>query len=99
MADNQLNSFNITYSNYLEFSGQIMSFRKKELFNLTSGIPIYVKQVNVNGSFGWWVNRKFLSVTKAKELIQKEPKKIDVSNLQWYLQIELDECFNLEKHD
>lgn len=85
----------ITYSNYLNFEGRLLAFRKKELFELSNGIPIHIKR----SEQGWWFGKKLLTPLKAKELIQKEPKQIDVSNLQWYLQIELDECFNLEKHD
>lgn len=95
MIENQNDSFNITYSNHLEFNGKILAFRKKLLFDISNKIPSLVKQVNINGSLGWWVNRKFLTVTKAKELIKHEPKAVDVSELQWYRQIELDECFNL----
>jgi hypothetical protein len=96
MTDYKEDSFIITYSNHLEFNGVLLAFRKKELFNI-SNIPQHIKQVNINGSYGWWINRKFLTVTKAKELIKQEPKQVDVTNLQWYLQIELNECFNLWK--
>ena len=89
-----IDEYIITYSNHLEFCGQLLSFRKKELFNLTSGTPLHVKKSNQ----GWWFDRSLLTPQTAKELIKHEPKQIDVSNLQWYLQIELDECFNLEKY-
>ena len=88
-----IDEFIITYSNYLEFSGQILSFRKKELFNLTSGLPKYIKR----SEQGWWFGRILLTPQKAKELIKHEPKQVDVSPLQWYIQIELNECFNLNK--
>ena len=43
----------------------------------------------------WLINRKHLSKSKAKELLINEPKQVDVSHLQWYQQINLDEVFNL----
>ncbi len=98
MENNELtidSGYIITYSNYLNFEGRLLAFRKKELFELSNGIPIYIKR----SEQGWWFGKKLLTPLKAKELIKNEPKQIDVSNLQWYLQIELDECFNLEKHD
>ena len=94
MTDYKEDSFIITYSNYLEFNGVLLAFRKKELFNI-SNIPQHIKQVNINGSYGWWVNRKFLTVTKAKELIKQEPKQIDVTSLQWFEQEKLNGVFNL----
>lgn len=96
MSEGIPNIYKITYSNHLEFEGCLLAFRKKELFYI-SNIP---KWIPFNYSANCWViKRKQLTLQKAKELIKHEPKQIDVSNLQWYLQIELDECFNLEKHD
>ena len=72
-----------------------MSYRKKVLFDITS-IPNALFLTNNNGSNGYWINRKWLSESKIKELIKQEPKQVDVSNLQWYQQINLDEVFNLK---
>lgn len=83
----------ITYSNYFYFEGERLAFRKKELFNIT-GLPKHI-QFNKNGF--WIVKRKQLTVSKAKELIINQPIEIDVTNLAWHTQIELDEVFNLEK--
>ena len=95
MNDGNPNIEIITYSNWFEFCGQILSFKNKELFNITN-TP---KWIPFNYSANCWIiNRKQLTITKAKELIKHEPKQIDVSNLQWYLQIELNECFNLDRH-
>jgi len=58
-----------------------------------SNYPILV---NFNNSANAWIiNRKHLSKSKAKELLINEPKQVDVSNLQWYQQINLDKVFNL----
>lgn len=89
------NEYFITYSNYLIFEKQILAFRKKELFNITN-IPTLI---NFNeSSNAWIVNRKHLSKKKASELIVNEPKRVDVSNLQWYQQINLDNVFNLKNN-
>lgn len=86
------NEYFITYSNYLIFECQILAFRKKELFNITN-TPTLI-QFN-NSANAWIVNRKHLSKLKASKLLINEPKRIDVSSLQWYQQINLDEVFNL----
>lgn len=82
----------ITYSNHFIFNGRTLAFRKQLLFDITS-TPKYIEY---NGEY-WIVNRKQLTIKKAKELIVNEPKIVDISNLQWYQQIELSECFNLSK--
>lgn len=93
MNDNKPNNeYFITYSNYLIFENQTLAFRNKELFNITN-IPTLIK-FNDSAS-AWIVNRKHLSKLKAKELLINEHKRIDVSNLQWYQQINLDKVFNL----
>lgn len=89
------NTYIITYSNHFEFNGKVLSYRKKVLFDITS-IPNALFLTNNNGSNGYWINRKWLSDSKIKELIKQEPKQVDVSNLQWYQQINLDEVFNLK---
>jgi hypothetical protein len=86
------NDYFITYSNYLIFENQTLVFRQKQLFNITN-LPILV---NFNNSANAWIiNRKHLSKSNAKDLLINEPKKVDVSNLQWYQQINLDKVFNL----
>ena len=86
------NDYIITYSNYLIFENQILSFRKKELFNITN-IPTLV---NFNESANAWIiNRRHLSKSKSSQLLVNEPKKVDVSQLQWNNQINLDHVFNL----
>ena len=80
----------ITYSNHFEFDGRVLAFRKKELFDITE-TPKYIKFVG-----HWNINRKQLSVSKAKELIKHEAKKVDVTELQWYVQEELNHVFNLK---
>lgn len=80
----------VTYSNHFEFNGKILAFRKKILFDITT-IPNALFASNNNGSFGYWINRKWLSESKIKEIIKNEPKQIDISHLQWYQQINIDE--------
>jgi hypothetical protein len=86
------NEYFITYSNHLVFENQTLAFRKKQLFNITN-IP---RLVNFNESANAWIiNRKHLSKSKASQLLIKEPKQVDVSNLQWYQQEQLNHVFNL----
>lgn len=83
----------ITYSNNFEFNGKILAYRKKVLFDITS-IPNALFLTNNNGSNGYWINRKWLSESKIKELLINEPKQVDVSDLQWYQQENLNHVFN-----
>lgn len=84
----------ITYSNHFEFNGKILAYRKKVLFDITS-IPNALFLTNNNVSNGYWINRKWLSESKIKELIKNEPKQVYVSNLQWYQQEQLNHVFNI----
>lgn len=84
----------ITYSNHFEFNGKILAYRKKILFDITN-TPNALFLTNNNGSNGYWINRKWLSESMIKKIIINEPKKVDVSHLQWYLQENLNHVFNL----
>jgi hypothetical protein len=91
------NKYVITYSNHFEFNGKKLAFRKGYLFDI-GFLPNYLPMKDNNGSLGWWVNRKWLSKSTAKELAKDfKPIDIDVSDLNCFTQIELDECFNLVK--
>jgi hypothetical protein len=94
MNNETLDKYFINYSNYFEFNGVKLAFRKRLLFNISS-TPKLINRCENNGSDGWWINREWLSISKAKELIINEDATIDVSDLQWYAQCHLDECFNL----
>jgi hypothetical protein len=72
----------------------MFAFRQKKLFDITN-TPILIDLKDNNGSNGYWINRKWLSLFKIKEMIITEPKEIDVSDLQWAQQINLDHVFNL----
>ena len=84
----------ITYSNYLILEGRVLSFRKKHLFDITS-TPKLVKLKDNNNCLGYWVNRKWYSLSRLKDFVLKEEKIVNVSNLQWHEQINLDHVFNL----
>ena len=86
--------YTITYSNHFKVGNKTFVFRKKELFNVT-GIPFHLPLKDNNGSKGYWIDRKWYSFSKIKELIINKPINIDVSNLQWYQQCHLEEVFNL----
>lgn len=87
-----LDKYFITYSNHFKIGYKTFAFRKKILFDITK-IPTQIELKNNNGSVGYWINRKWFSISKIQELIIKIPIIIDVSTLQWYLQIKLDEVF------
>ena len=80
----------ITYTNLIEFEGNKLAFRKKELFNINS-LPNHIKRTNQ----GWWIGRKLLTPTNAKELIKSTIFEVDVTDLQWYQQEQLNHVFNL----
>lgn len=84
----------ITYSNHFKVDNKTFAFRKKMLFDITN-TPSHLPIKDNNGSKGYWLNRKWFSLTKIQDLIVNEPKEVDVTDCQWYQQIELDECFNL----
>jgi len=90
-------SYIITYSNHFEFNGELFSFRKKMLFNLSGVVPKLVKiQVKNNGSKGIEVRKKWLSWSEMEKLAKdSKPINIDISDSQWYIQEQLNHCFNL----
>lgn len=94
MLDQNLdNSYFIEYSNYFYFDGRTFSFRKQELFDITN-VPIHIPLKDNNQRKGYWINRKWLSQSRIKDMIIREPKVIDVSSLQWNIQLNLDYVFN-----
>lgn len=88
------NTYFIEYSNYFEIENRVFAFRKKELFDITD-VPRLLQLQNNNNCFGYWINRKWVSLSRIKEIIKEEPITVDVSDLQWYQQIKIDHVFNL----
>ena len=88
MSDLTIDYNKITYSNSFTFNGKTLAFRKKKLYDIT-GTPIKLNQYNNNGTIGWYVGNKFLSLNYAKGLIEFKAVEKDISNLQWYQQIDL----------
>jgi len=84
----------IIYSNFFYLENRVFAFRKKQLFDITN-LPTLVNLKDNNNCLGYWINRKWFTLSKLKPLIKKEQKIVDVSSLQWYQQIELDYVFNL----
>ena len=80
----------VTYTNWLEFNGRKLAFKKKLLFDIT-GVPKLINQTMQ----GYWIKGKLLSPSKAKELIKNESLTIDLTGLQWYVQCNIQECINL----
>jgi len=92
LKQNLDNSYIITYSNYFKIGEKTFSFRKKQLFDITN-VPHKLEQKDNNNCQGYWINRKWFSLSKLEPMVMKKEKIIDVSNLQWYQQIKLDYVF------
>jgi len=84
----------IIYSNYFELENRVFAFRKKQLFDITN-LPKLIELKDNNNCLGYWINRKWFTLSKLKPLVKTEEKIIDISSLQWYEQINLKEVFNL----
>lgn len=84
----------ITYSNYFKVGNKTLSFRNKVLFDITE-IPTKLNLIDNGGSKGYWINRDWYSLSKIESFIIKEPIVVNISELQWNLQINLDKVFNL----
>ena len=93
MNQNLDNSYFITYSNYFEIDGKVFAFRKKQLFDI-SDIPKRLELKDNNNCLGYWINRKWYSLSKLEPLVRIEEKIVDVSDLQWYDQIKLEYVFS-----
>ncbi len=87
----------ITYSNYFKIGNETFSFRKKHLFNITN-YPNPIRQSVVNSTYGYWINRKFCSLKYIESIIIKNKYEKDVTDLEWYMQEDLNDCFNLENY-
>lgn len=85
----------IIYSNYFELENRVFAFRKKQLFEITN-LPTLLILKDNNNCLGYWINRKWFTLSKLKPLIKKEEKIVDISSLQWYEQINLKEVINLK---
>lgn len=83
MKEKPNNQYFITYSNSFYFEGELLAFRKKKiiLYNNTSNC--------------WIIKRKHLSLLKSKSLVTDNKVIVDVSDLQWYKQIDIDLVINL----
>ena len=95
MSQNLDNIYFITYSNYLEIENKVFAFRKKQLFDITN-LPVLLNLKDNNNCQGYWINRKWFSLSKLEPFVKKENKVVDVSHLQWNEQINLDHVFNLQ---
>jgi len=88
------NQYHINYTNHFKVDNKIFAFRKKLLFDITVTPTLKKESVN-NGSIGYWIGKEFYSISKIKSIIKNEPVNVNVDNLQWYVQEQLDGCFNL----
>ena len=92
MESNLDKEYIITYSNYFKIENKVFSFRKKVLFDITE-TPKQLELKDNNNCLGYWINRKWFSLSKIKELVKVGLIKKDVTNLQWHEQIKLDYVF------
>ena len=92
MESNLDNKYIITYSNYFKIENKVFSFRKKVLFDITE-IPKQLDLKDNNNCLGYWINRKWFTLSKIKELVKVGLIKKDITNLQWHEQIKLDYVF------
>lgn len=79
----------ITYSNYFIIDGRTFSFRKKQLFDITS-TPKLITLKDNNNCLGYWINRKWYSLSRLKGMVILKDMIVNISDLQWYEQINLD---------
>jgi hypothetical protein len=94
MVYNLDNNYFINYSNYFKIDNKTFSFRKKVLFDITN-LPIKLELKDNNNCIGYWINRKWYSLSRIKNMVKVEGIKKDVSILQWNEQLHLDYVFNL----
>jgi len=92
MEQNLDNTYFIIYSNHLELEGKTFAFRKKQLFDITN-VPKLLELKDNNNCQGYWINRKWFTLSKLKPLVLMEERIVDVSELQWYLQERLNHVF------
>ena len=92
MESNLDNHYIITYSNYFKIENKVFSFRKKVLFDITE-TPKQLELKDNNNCLGYWINRKWFSLSKIKELVKVGLIKKDITDLQWHEQIKLDYVF------
>ena len=92
MESNLDKEYIITYSNYFKIENKVFSFRKKVLFDITE-TPKQLELKDNNNCLGYWINRKWFSLSKIKELVKVGLIKKDVTDLQWHEQIKLDYVF------
>jgi hypothetical protein len=86
------NTYFITYSNYFKIDNKTFAFRKKVLFDI-SNLPAKLELKDNNNCLGYWINRKWFSLSKIKDFVKIEKLAVDVSDLQWFEQIKLDYAF------
>jgi len=92
MEKNLDNTYFITYSNHFELENKTFAFRKKQLFDITN-VPNLLELKDNNNCQGYWINRKWFTLSKLKPLVRMEERIVDVSELQWYIQLKLDYVF------
>ena len=84
----------IIYSNYFKVDNKTFAFRRKVLFDITN-LPTKLGLKDNNNCLGYWINRKWFSLSRIKEMIKVEDLQKDISVLQWFDQAHLHYVFNL----
>ena len=83
------NKYLITYSNYFKIEDKTFAFKNKVLFDITN-LPIKKELKDNNNCLGYWINRKWFTLSKLANFIIREQIKVDVSEMQWFEQINLE---------
>lgn len=65
------NLYIIIYSNYFELENRVFAFRKKQLFDITD-LPKLIELKDNNNCLGYWINRKWFTLSKLKPLVKTE---------------------------
>ena len=84
----------IIYSNYFKVDNKTFAFRRKVLFDITN-LPTKLELKDNNNCLGYWINRKWFSLSRIKEMVKVEDVRKNISCLQWYDQAHLHYVFNL----
>ena len=91
-------TFTIFYAYGFKLDGEQYGFKNKSLQNITGISPKYIPQCENSGSMGWWINRKWVSFSKAKSMTVEINKTVDVTHMAWYVQLDLEMGLNPARH-
>lgn len=89
----------IFYRYGFELNGNLYGFRCKSLQDITGSSPVFIPQRENSGSKGWWINREWMSFTRAKSITTEINKTVDVTHMAWHIGINLEMGWDPSYHD